>query len=107
MVDGEVTRLITEAHDRAREILTRDRELLGRLADVLIAREVIEGKDLHAYVEGALPIPTAADLKREAEQKAADNGQNATQEIKPGPAIRPSAPVSESTLPDAIPARPD
>jgi cell division protease FtsH len=108
-VDGEVARLVNEAHDRAREILTKDQELLGRLAEVLIAREVIEGKELHAYLDGSTPIPTPDELKREVEQKAADNGQAATQEIKPGPAIRPSAPPSESGFPETagIPARPD
>src|SRR6266568_2356733 len=36
LVDGEVARLVNEAHDTAREILTRDRDLLHRLSKVLI-----------------------------------------------------------------------
>ncbi len=107
-VDAEVARLVNEAHDTAREILTRDRDLLHRLSKVLIAREVIEGKDLHEYVEGSLPIPTEDDLKREVEQRASENGQQKTEEIHPGPAIRQSAPPSESGLPaPAVPSRPD
>jgi cell division protease FtsH len=109
VVDGEVARLVNEAHERAREILTRDRDLLDRLSKVLIAREVMEGKQLMAYVDGTVPIPTEEELKREMEDKAAENGQKETQEIKPGPAITASAPPSESGLPEAlvIPPRPD
>jgi len=109
MVDGEVARLVNEAHEQARQILTKDRDLLDRLSEVLIAREVMEGKDLRAYVDGTTPIPTKDDLDRELEEKAAENGQKETQEIKPGPAIRQSAPLSESEIPrpGPIPARPD
>jgi len=108
IVDGEVTRLVNEAHDRAREILTKDRALLDRLAQVLIAREVMEGKELLAYVDGSTPIPTKEDLDRELQQKAAENGQKETEVIHPGPAIIPSAPQSESDQPrPAIPSRPD
>ena len=109
VVDGEVARLVNEAHERARVVLTRDRDLLNRLSKVLISREVMEGKQLKAYVDGLVPIPTEEELAREMEEKAAENGQKETQEVKPGPAIRPSAPPSESGLPEAlvIPPRPD
>jgi cell division protease FtsH len=108
VVDGEVARLVNEAHERATEILTKDRPLLDRLAEVLIAREVMDGKELRSYVDGVVPIPTKEDLERELQEKAAENGQRDTKEIHPGPAIRPSAPPSESELPSpSIPSRPD
>jgi cell division protease FtsH len=104
VVDSEVARLVNEAHERAVVILTKDRDLLDRLSQVLIAREVMEGKDLKAYVEGTVPIPTPDDLKLELDQKAAENGQ-VTDEVKPGPAIIPSAPPTG--FGQEIPARPD
>ncbi len=110
LVDGEVARLVNEAHECAREILTKDRDLLDRLAKVLIAREVIDGKELHAFVEGKVPIPTEEELKREVDQKAVENGQGEAKEIKPGPAIRQSAPPMEDAplgLTQEIPSRPD
>ncbi|MFN2589227.1 MAG: ATP-dependent zinc metalloprotease FtsH [Actinomycetota bacterium] len=101
LIDEEATRLLNEAHERARIILTKDRRLLDRLTKVLIEREVIEGKELKAYLDGETPIPTQDELKREAKDRAAENGHKARTKVKPGPAIRPSAATSE------IPVRPD
>jgi cell division protease FtsH len=65
VVDEEVSRMVNEAHDRAREILEQRRDLLERLSRVLMSREVIEGKDLNAYVDGTKPIPTPEELAHE------------------------------------------
>jgi len=56
-VDAEISRLVTEAHRQATEILEARRDLLDRLSKLLMATEVIEGKDLMDYVEGTVPIP--------------------------------------------------
>ncbi len=66
LVDEEVSRLVNRAHDRAREILEARRDLLDRLSGLLIVQEVIEGKDLHDYVDGAKPIPEPADAASQA-----------------------------------------
>ncbi|HJS26970.1 MAG TPA: AAA family ATPase, partial [Actinomycetota bacterium] len=65
LVDEETARLVNEAHDRATEILTRHRELLGKLSQILIVTEVIDGPDLHGYFDGTKPIPSREDLARE------------------------------------------
>ncbi|HXF74116.1 MAG TPA: ATP-dependent zinc metalloprotease FtsH [Actinomycetota bacterium] len=57
LVDREVARLVNEAHERAARILGERRELLERLSRLLMAREVIEGKELRDYVEGRAEIP--------------------------------------------------
>ena len=107
LVDQEVSRLITEAHERAGEILKGDRELLDKLSTVLMKREVIEGKDLQRYLDGSEPIPTADELDQEAEERARE--EDRTQEIKTGPSITASAPPAPSapTLPQGVPTRPD
>jgi cell division protease FtsH len=78
LVDEEVARLVTEAQGRAREILKAKRSLLDSLARLLMAQEVLEGKDLDRYVKEGEPVPDAeviaAELRRgaEAERKAND-----------------------------------
>jgi cell division protease FtsH len=108
VIDEEVVRLVNEAHDRARRILDSDRDLLDRLASVLMAREVIDGKELKAFLDGSQPIPSEDELRRELQEKAEENGHRQTEEIT-GPAILPSAPPA-AAFPhpgSEIPARPD
>ena len=59
-VDDEVTRLLEEAISRARDIVTRNREALGKVAARLLATEVVEGDELRRILSeaGALPLKT-------------------------------------------------
>ena len=61
LVDEEVARLVNDAHERAHGILTRHREFLDRMSELLMRVEVIDGDDLKAYFEGTRPIPTAEE----------------------------------------------
>ena len=45
-IDGEVRKLITQAHEEAHEILTTHRDALDRIADVLMSQETIDAKNL-------------------------------------------------------------
>jgi cell division protease FtsH len=103
VVDQEVARLLNEAHDRATEILVQNRELLNKLADVLIEREVIEGTQLLRYADGEEPIPTREQLASEHETKQSENGQTKT--VPSGPDII-VAQVSDSPG-QGVPSRPD
>jgi len=69
VVDEEVKALITEAQDRAQTILTEKRNLLDRLSKLLMVREVLEGKDLKAYVEGEVAIPNPDEERRKLERE--------------------------------------
>ncbi len=51
-IDEEVRRIIREAYERAKEILTKNREKLDRLAQALMEKETLEGDELKAYLEG-------------------------------------------------------
>jgi cell division protease FtsH len=99
VVDEEVSRLINEARDTAHAILQADRAMLDQLSLVLIYREVLDGKDLQAYLSGEQPIPNEDELKAEAAAKASENGQKA---LASGPEI-----LSSSAAGEEIPARPD
>ncbi len=109
VVDEEVGRLVNEAHDRAREILQHDRDLLDRLSSVLVEREVIDGKDLSDYVEGKVPIPTPAELEKEAAERRSENGQGAKGMVPSGPDIVAGSNDDgiPSGLGEEVPARPD
>ncbi len=70
VIDAESGDLIKDARSRAMDILSNDRELLEKLAKLLMAREVIEGTELSKYVEGELPIPSDEEIDREAAERA-------------------------------------
>ncbi|MFN2548464.1 MAG: ATP-dependent zinc metalloprotease FtsH [Myxococcales bacterium] len=66
-IDDEVSRLIEEAMQRARDIISRHRDALTKVAARLLATEVIEGDELRRILteNGALPVekegPAAAE----------------------------------------------
>jgi cell division protease FtsH len=53
-IDGEVKRILFEAHDRARGILRDRKDILDELSARLLDREVIEGDELRALLG---PVP--------------------------------------------------
>ena len=74
-IDEEVSRLVEEAMQRARELIVRHREALGRVAARLLQTEVIEGDELRRILteSGALPAEkkgTAAEAEREQRESA-------------------------------------
>ena len=56
MVDKEIKRILDEAYGRARAILSDSRDLLDRLAEVLLDRETLDGEELDLLVKGE-PLP--------------------------------------------------
>ncbi len=68
-IDKEVSRLLSEAHDQAERILVEHRDMLDRLAALLIVTETIDGEDLEAYTGGTKPIPDAEELREREEVK--------------------------------------
>ncbi len=53
-IDAEVRRMIDDAHERARNILTLHRETLDQLAAALVEKETLDGDELNAII-GPLP----------------------------------------------------
>jgi cell division protease FtsH len=49
-IDAEVKRIMTEAHEQARRVLTDQRDTLTVLAQRLLEKEVIEGDELRALL---------------------------------------------------------
>ena len=52
-IDDEMARLLEEAHQRVRSIIEQKKELLERLAQVLLDREVLEGEELAQFAQEA------------------------------------------------------
>jgi cell division protease FtsH len=56
-LDAEVERLMNQAHQQARSVLTERRDALDRLAQALLQEEVLEREQVLALVQGAQSIP--------------------------------------------------
>jgi cell division protease FtsH len=81
-IDAEVSRLLREAHDRARDILTTHRARLDMIATLLIERETLDGRDVDDMVKHGRVLSEAErdaqDAKREeTEDPANDEGSHA------------------------------
>ena len=68
-IDTEVSNLVTSAYDRAKKIITENSDALVRIAEALLEREVIDGDQVLALVEGReLPdIPTPPEPEEESD----------------------------------------
>jgi cell division protease FtsH len=92
-IDGEVRRIVTECFDRARRLVTDNRERLERIAAALLEHESLGAEDIDALLEGRPLAPRAARPKRED-----DRGRRRSS--APGDAIGGSGP---SEPPRAVP----
>jgi cell division protease FtsH len=59
-IDAEIARILTEAHDRARAILSERRDMLERVTRRLLDIEVMEGEELRSLLGMPAPAPTTA-----------------------------------------------
>ena len=61
-IDEEVSRLLRECYDEARQVLVDQRSVLDRIADALLERETLEASDLKLILAGQTlpPMPPAS-----------------------------------------------
>ena len=57
VIDDEISRLMTEAHDRVRRILTEKRDELEILSTTLLEKETLQGDEVKALLEGPRSTP--------------------------------------------------
>ena len=89
-IDREVRRLVDEAYERAREILTRNRDKLDLIARTLIERETLEKEELMALLEGRdLESAAPAEAPSREERKEEREAVRPPAPIKGKPAIQP------------------
>jgi len=99
-IDSEVRSIIDNAFARAKEALTTHREVLDRLAALLVEKETIEHDEFEALFEGVLPprsggptpkrmtvIPDPEGVEVDVEPEADEGGGKRR---RPGPAPQPA-----------------
>jgi cell division protease FtsH len=62
-IDQEVKRFVTANYDRARQLLTEHKDILVKMADELLAREVLDAEQVRRLAAGLAidePRPAAA-----------------------------------------------
>ena len=64
-IDIEVRRIVDECHERAKQILRDDFELLKRMAEKLLVVEVLEGAELREFLGERVSTDFSADLHDE------------------------------------------
>ena len=91
-IDEEIRRMVEEAHQTAREILSDKRELLDYISKILLERETIEAEEFVALLDGKPEEEVFADDEEakaeppeaEADKKAAREGPRPRVQPKPG-----------------------
>ena len=58
-IDSEIRRIVSENHQRTRQILSDNREALARLADELLEKENLDGADIRRLVFGEEAVATS------------------------------------------------
>jgi cell division protease FtsH len=82
-IDREVKRIVTEAHERAYKLIVEHRSQLERMADELLAREVLDGDQVRRIVAG-LPLDEPAPPRPEPLPPAQnDEGRSRAREQRP------------------------
>lgn len=74
-IDQEVSRLVTEAYDRALTMLRDRREALDQVAQLLLERETLEGRDVEEIVKHGRLL---SEVERAEEDEAAAEEEAAT-----------------------------
>jgi cell division protease FtsH len=54
-IDNEVKRIVTESHEKARDLLTENIEILKQIAETLLEIEVLNSDQLNEILDGRLP----------------------------------------------------
>ncbi len=67
-IDDEIRRIIEEAHQRAKDLLTEKRETLDRISKTLMVRETIDASEFQALVDG---LPEDEVFRERDEKEAA------------------------------------
>jgi len=68
-IDDEVTRLIKASYERARSVLLENLDILHKLADILLEKETIQGKELDEFILSMRPGIELPSKKIEADEE--------------------------------------
>jgi cell division protease FtsH len=94
-VDAEVSRLLSEAEQRAVEVLKKHRDVLDQLVELLLANETVEGSEVYALAGRPEPVggegmTMAPEHAVPVEGESVANGsEKAVEEAHPLPDVLP------------------
>ncbi len=91
-IDAEIRRVVDEAYDRARDILTEHREELDKISLLLMDKETIDREEFEAILAGADP-EEVFKAKDEAKARKAAEAKRAQRQRR----VREEAPVPDGT----------
>ena len=83
LIDEEVHNIIQQAHETARDMLSKNKQKLTSLAEKLITRETLEGKELEAIFNEIVPAPQPETAEVTAKKSATDEPNNSKQKKSP------------------------
>ena len=109
VIDQEVTRLMTQAHDTAYEILTQRREQLDLMASVLIERETVDGKACRMlldnqwdeYLQWEAEHPEELDKNKGLTPPEQPEQGEGAQGEEGAPTAEPAEPAPDASSPEA------
>ena len=84
LIDEEVARLLKEADDRAGAVLKGHRDVLDRLTDLLIEREMIDGADVYALAGRPQPVGAEETIAPKRAAGAAERVRETSSQRQPG-----------------------
>ena len=84
LIDEEVGRLLKEADDRAGAILQRHKDVLDRLTELLIEREMIDGAEVYALAGRPQPVGVEETIAPQRAAAAADRVREISNQRQPG-----------------------
>ncbi len=79
-IDQEVVKLLKESYDKALKLLRENRELMDKLAEFLIEKETITGKEFMQIFRKEKGIPEPEEKKKEDVKSESDGVENADAE---------------------------
>jgi cell division protease FtsH len=83
-IDGEVKRIAERNYERAKELLTKNRPLLQRVAETLLEREVLDAEEVKMVIDGVpLKERTPAPSQTTPEQKPEAKGEEKKAPLTP------------------------
>jgi len=85
LIDDEVKRIVAEAHERARDILTKNRHELDTLAQGLLEYETLSGDDIKALLRGETIERSnpATEVKKPVRSSLPSSRRKAQPEVEP------------------------
>ncbi len=90
LVDKEVRRILDEAHERCRRLLTENIDALHRIAEALITRESIDGTELDLLIEGK-SLPPLDDNSGKGSTRPSSGADAAASDASSAPAAQQTA----------------